>query len=421
MDPLSEKIKKLITFVAIDIGSYSTKSLSSNFILNKAFENQIDSATRYQLYDIPSNNIYVKSYNKDEEQTNKTTSNSAINKKDEIIKYDYLNIRTKCLIDKIKLYNVSYSNTPEYYDNIEDDESCSSGVCIDNNSGFIGYKIKPPNQKNTYFISYNYLLQRYVDLYMNELLEKMNPQGQNKKLILVFTIPLFENDPNKATKDESFKYFQNLNRKRYIDDINKGLSKYKNDIIGAVYITEIEGLIQHWKYNYEKQLLNSEINNSKTEQKSIPDYQRKVLFLDFGCYYSKYYLTHLSTNIINRGTNKEKKINGDDILEWDILNISGEQINNDIIQLLLNKYPDIKKSYSKALGKYKIWRTVDQEIKRAFTNPNVKDFSCEILNAGDYYDLMVKRTEINSILNPYCQLLINKIKTLFTKYSIENE
>ncbi|OUM63050.1 hypothetical protein PIROE2DRAFT_20718 [Piromyces sp. E2] len=421
MDPLSEKIKKLLTFVSIDIGSYSTKSLSSNFILNKAFENQIDAATRFQLYDFPSNNIYIKNYNKDDKSTEDKTTNTSANKKDEIIKYDYLNVRTKCLIDKIKLYNVIYSNIPEYYDNITEDENCSSGVCIDNNSGFIGYKIKPQNQKNIYFIAYNYLLQRYVDLYINELLEKMNPQNQNKKLILVFTIPPFEDDSNKATKNNSFKYFQNVNKKRYIDDINKGLSKYKDYIIGTLYISEIESLIQHWKNNYENQLLNSIICKSKTEIKSIPDYQKKVLFLDFGCYYSKYYLTHLSSNILGRGTVKENKIDGDDILEWDILNISGEQINNDIIQLLLKKYPDIKKSYSKALGKYKIWRTVDQEIKRAFTNPNVKDFSCEILNAGDYCDLMVTRTEINSILNPYCQLLINKIKTLFINYNIEQD
>ncbi|ORX50768.1 hypothetical protein BCR36DRAFT_404372 [Piromyces finnis] len=419
MDPLYEKIKKSITFVAIDIGSYSTKSLSSHSPLNKTFENQIDSATRYQLYDIPSNNIYVKNYNKDEEQTNKTDSNTVISKRDEIIKYDYLNIRPKCLIDKIKLYNVNYSNTPQYYDKIENDEICTNGICIDNNSGFIGYKIKPPNQKNTYFISYNYHLQRYIDLYMNELLEKMNPQNQNKKIILIFTIPLFENDANKATKDESYKYFHNLNKKRYIDSINKGISKYKNVIAGVVYVTEIESLIQHWKNNFEYQMLSLQNYCSKPEQKSIPDYQKKVLFLDFGCYHSKFYLTQLSSNTLHRGTNKENKIDDNIILEWDILNISGEQINNDIIQLLLKKYPDIKKSYSKALGKYKIWRTVDQEIKRAFTNPNVKDFSCEILNAGDYYDLMINRAEINDILNPYYQLLINKIEELLIKYSIE--
>ncbi|ORX86253.1 hypothetical protein BCR32DRAFT_290112 [Anaeromyces robustus] len=471
MDPLSDKIKKSITFVSIDIGSYSTKSISSNFILNKTFENQIDSATRFQLYDIPNNNVYIKDYNNlnnnnsnNNKKNDTSSSKSNLNKKDEIIKYDYLNIRPKCLIDKIKLYNVNYSNSSEYYEDMEDDTDCSSGVCIDNTTGFIGYKIKPPNQKNSYFIAYYYLLQRYVDLYMNELIEKMNPQNQNKKLILIITIPLFEDDPKKVTKDESFKYAKNINKKNYIDNINKGLSKYKDSIIGVVYLTEIESLIYHWKSNYEKQLINSIkkiTSNKPIPNIQIPEYKKKVLFIDFGCYQSKYYLVNVCSNqktlniskrdnkkksekndgksnnnnidninnnnknnINNKNCNKNNnnEDNNDDyeIIEWDIVDIAGEKINEGIIQLLLLKYPDIKKGYSKALGKYKIWRTVDQEIKRAFTNPNVKDFSCEILNSGDYYDLMINRNEINSILNPFCQILSSTLKDIVSRNNIND-
>lgn len=415
MDSLSDKIKKNFSFVSVDIGSYSTKSLSSNFILNKTFENQIDSATRFQLYDIPINNIYIKDYNKDVNQDNEKASNSTLNKRDEIIKYDYLNIRPKCLMDKIKLYNVNYSNNPTYYDDIEDDESCTSGVCIDKSTGFLGYKIKPANQKNTYFISYDYLLQRYVDLYINELLEKMNPRGQNKKLILIFTIPLFEDDSKKLSKNESFKYYNNLTRKRYIDNINKGLSKYKEDILGVVYMTEIEGLIYHWKNIYESKLL-QKIKCDPNRRQNL-EYQKKVLFIDFGCYYTRYYFVNIYS--INNKNNKNNENDNDyEILEWDVLNIAGEMINEGIIQLLLKKYPEIKKGYSKILGKYKIWRTVDQEIKRAFTNSNLKDFSCEILSSGDYYDCMINRNEINTILHPYCEILINTIKNISSKYNI---
>lgn len=416
MDPLSDKIKKNITFVSIDIGSYSTKSLSSNYILNKTFEYQIDSATRYQLSDIPSNSIHVKCYSKDAKASSEAASNTALNKRDEIIKYDYLNIRPKYLIDKIKLYNVNYSNTPEYYEDMEDDEACSSGVCLDNTTGIIGYKLKPPNQKSNYFISYDYLLQRYVDLYLNELVEKMNPQGQNKKLILLFTLPPFEEDPNKATTNKTFKCTSNLTKKRYIHNIKKGLSSYKENVIGVVYMTEIESLVHHWKMHYEKQLL-QELKIPSNEPTTIPNYEKKVLFIDFGCYSSKYYLTTISSKIYKNG-NKENKIDNFEVEEWDVLNISGEKINQDIIQLLLKKYPDIKKGCSKALGKYKLWRTVDQEIKRAFTNPNVKDFSCEILNSGDYFDLMLSRTEINTILNPYGEDIMNTIKSLLSKYDI---
>jgi len=416
MGPLSDKIKKNITFVSIDIGSYSTKSLSSNYILNRTFENQIDSATRYQLYDIPSNSIHVKSYSKYAKSPNDTaTSNSVLNKRDEIIKYDYLNIRPKYLIDKIKLYNVNYSNTPEYYKNLEDDETCSSGVCLDHTTGIIGYKIKPPNQKIDYFLSYNYLLQRYIDLYLNELLEKMNPQSQNKKLILLFTLPPFEDDPNKATTNRSFECSSNLTKKKYIDNISKGISNYKDDVIGVVYMTEIESLVHHWKTYYENQFKLGKVS-SKRLIPSIPNYEKKVLFIDFGCYNSKYYLTKITSKTYKNG-NKENKVDNFDVIEWDVLNISGELVNQDIIQLLLKKYPDIKKGCSKALGKYKLWRTVDQEIKRAFNNPNVKDFSCEILNSGDYYDLMVSRAEINAILDSYGKILLNTIKSLLSKYN----
>eukprot|EP00833_Pecoramyces_ruminatium_P009831 jgi/Orpsp1_1/1183863/evm.model.c7180000086981.2 len=318
-------------------------------------------------------------------------------------------------MDKIKLYNVNYSNNPTYYDDIEDDESCTSGVCIDKSTGFLGYKIKPANQKNTYFISYDYLLQRYVDLYINELLEKMNPRGQNKKLILIFTIPLFEDDSKKLSKNESFKYYNNLTRKRYIDNINKGLSKYKEDILGVVYMTEIEGLIYHWKNIYESKLL-QKIKCDPNRRQNL-EYQKKVLFIDFGCYYTRYYFVNIYS--INNKNNKNNENDNDyEILEWDVLNIAGEMINEGIIQLLLKKYPEIKKGYSKILGKYKIWRTVDQEIKRAFTNSNLKDFSCEILSSGDYYDCMINRNEINTILHPYCEILINTIKNISSKYNI---